>query len=459
MAERVAADSELDAALAWFVRDRRLAGAAAGALCGDEAPWCSGAGFADLASGAAAGPATLYRVASITKTFTGTAIMRLREAGRLDLDDAVAGYIPEVRQAAPPETRIEQVTLRRMLAHASGLASEPPGTDWTVPLYEGLTDLGQPGAVVTRIPPSQHPKYSNLAYHLLGEVITRVSGVSYPDYIREEILLPLGMNSTAFVMADEWPQWRQATGYAPRAFTDELAVAAAAPQMGAEGGLWSCVDDLLKWARVQLDAYRWGVLGPAILPAADLREMHAPRWLDGDDWTRAWGLSWCAVRRDDAVWIQHSGGLPGFSTARCFNPESEVGAVALINGSADAAELAMDLAAIMRRWGRSRAPRISVPEPTPDLFRPLLGLYSRTAHSQVIRLEWRDSRLVFMNPDEPRWRLELLPTSDPFRFTVGAGYRESGEPVEFHRLPDGRIDSVFLADGTWRRLEHVTPLD
>jgi CubicO group peptidase (beta-lactamase class C family) len=313
--------------------------------------------------------------------------------------------------------------------------------------------------VVTRIPPSQHPKYSNLAYHLLGEVITRVSGVSYPHYIREEILLPLGMNSTAFVMADEWPQWRQATGYAPRAFTDELAVAAPAPQMGAEGGLWSCVDDLLKWARVQLDAYRRGVPGPSILPAAGLREMHAPRWLDGDDWTRAWGLSWCAVRRDDAVWIQHSGGLPGFSTAMCFNPESEVGAVALINGSADAAELAMDLAAIMRRWGRSRAPRISVPEPTPALFRPLLGLYSRTAHSQVIRLEWRDSMLVFMNPDEPRWRLELLPTGDPFRFTVGAGYRESGEPVEFHRLPDGRIDSVFLADGTWRRLEHVTPLD
>ena len=56
----------------------------------DEAPWCSG-GFADLALGAAAGPATLYRVASITKTFTGTAIMQLREAGRLDLDDAVAG--------------------------------------------------------------------------------------------------------------------------------------------------------------------------------------------------------------------------------------------------------------------------------------------------------------------------------------------------------------------------------
>jgi CubicO group peptidase (beta-lactamase class C family) len=460
MAERIAADSELDAALAWFVRNHRLAGAAAGVLCGDEALWCAGAGFADLALGTAAGPATLYRVASITKTFTGTAVMQLRDAGRLDLDEAAAAYLPEMREAAPPEARIDRVTVRRMLAHASGLASEPPGTDWTVPRYEGLVEriLGQPGAVVTRIPPGQHPKYSNLAYQLLGEVIARASGIAYPDYIQEEILLPLGMNSTAFSAAGDWLH-RQAIGYAPRAFTDELDVASPAPQMGAEGGLWSCVDDLLKWVSAQLAAYRTGAPGPAILPAASLREMHAPRYLDGDDWTKAWGLSWCAVRRHDVVWIQHSGGLPGFSTAVCFNPESQVGAVALVNGSADAEELAMDLGTITRRWARARPPRIGLPEPTPEVFRPLLGLYSRGSHSQVIRLEWRDGTLIFIDPEAPSWRPALLPTGDPYRFTVGAGYRESGEPVVFHKLPDGRIDSVFLADGTWRRLGHVTPLN
>ena len=210
----------------------------------------------------------------------------------------MAAYLPEIREVAPPEARIERVTLRGMLAHASGLASEPPGTDWTVPRYEGLAEriLGQPGAVVTRIPPGQHPKYSNLAYQLLGEVIARASGLGYPDYVREEILLPLGMNSTAFSAAGDWLH-RQAIGYAPRAFTDELDVASPAPQMGAEGGLWSCVDDLLKWVSAQLAAYRTGPPGSAILAAASLREMHSPRYLDGDDWTKAWGLSWCAVRR------------------------------------------------------------------------------------------------------------------------------------------------------------------
>jgi CubicO group peptidase (beta-lactamase class C family) len=460
MAEQVAAESELEATLAWFVKDRRLAGAAAGVLC-EDAAWSAGAGFADLARRSAANPATLYRIASITKTFTGTAVMQLRDAGRLELDEAAANYIPEMRDIAPTDAKIELVTIRRMLAHTSGLASEPPGTDWTVPVYEGLVarTLNQPGAIATRIPPNQHPKYSNLAYQLLGEVIARVAGIPYAEYMREAVLLPLGMNSTIFSPADDWLQSRQATGYAPRAFSDELEVANVTPQLWAEGGLWSSVDDLTKWLSAQLKAYREPSSNSTILSATSLREMHDPRYLDGNDWTQAWGLSWCAVRRDDTVWIQHSGGLPGFSTTVCFNPESRVGAIVLINGSGDAAELAMDLATIARRAAHAWPPRIDLPAPTPAVFRPLLGLYSRTAHSQVIRLEWRDGKLTFIDSEEPRWRPTLMPTDDPYLFTVEAGYRQSGEPVIFHQLTDGRVDSVFLADATWRRLEHITPLD
>ncbi len=461
MAERMAAEPELDAALAWFVKDQRLAGAGAGVLGQDDAAWSAGAGFADLAHGAATDSETLYRIASITKTFTGTAVLQLRDAGLLDLDEPAAEFIPEMRDAAPAEARIGQVTLRRMLAHASGLASEPPGTDWAIPLYEGLAarTLGQPGAVATRIPPSQHPKYSNLAYQLLGEVITRASGTAYAEYIQEAILLPLGMSSTGFDVSGDWPRSRRATGYAPRAFSDELDVAPDAPQLWAEGGLWSCIDDLLTWVSAQLGAYRAAGPRPVILSAASLREMHAPRYLEANDWTRAWGLSWCAVRRDETVWIQHSGRLPGFSTAVCFNPESQIGAVTLINGSAEAADLAMELASVALRQSRSRPPRISLPQPTPRAFRPLLGLYSRAGHSLVIRVEWMDGMLTCIKADEPWWRPTLLPTEDPCAFTVGPGYRESGEHVMFHQLADGRIDSVFLADATWGRLEHVTPAD
>jgi len=456
-----APSSELDAALAWFVKDNRLPGAAAGVVYEDGIAWSGGAGYADVATGTTADSATLYCVASITKTFTGTAVMQLRDAGRLGLDEPVATYISELQDAALPRAEIDAVTVRRMLAHESGLASEPPGTDWTVPAYEGLAarTLERVAEIVTRIPPNRQPKYSNLAYQLLGEVVTRITGYPYVKYVENEILVPLGMVSTSFDPAANYLDARRATGYAPRAFSDELDVITAMPQLWAEGGLWSCVDDLSRWISVQMNAHRGAPAQPAILSAASLREMHAPRYLDGSAWSQAWGLSWFAVRRDDVIWIQHSGGLPGFSTNVCFDPDGQVGAIALINGSGDASALAMDLAAIARRAARARPPRIKPPVPTPYEFRPLLGLYSRPAHSQVVRLEWRDGKLTLIDPQVPGWRPTLAPTDDPRVFVVEPGYRQSGEPVTFHELPDGRVDSVFLADGTLYRLEHLTPLD
>jgi CubicO group peptidase (beta-lactamase class C family) len=453
--------SELDAALAWFVKDNRLPGAAAGVIFEDKVAWSGGAGYADTASGMTADSATMFCVASITKTFTGTAIMQLRDDSRLQLDEPIATFIPELRKIALPTSEIDAVTVRRMLAHESGLASEPPGTDWTIPSYEGMAarTLERVADIATRIPPDQHPKYSNLAYQFLGEVVARVTGYPYVKYIENEILTPLGMTATSFDPATGSLGGRRATGYAQRAFSDELDVIPAVPQMWAEGGLWSCVDDLAIWISFQMKAYREADAQPAVLSGASLREMHTPRYLDGSDWSQAWGLSWFSVRRDDVVWIQHSGALPGFTSNICFDPDGQVGAIALINGSGDASALAMDLAAIARRAVRAKPPRIQAPVPTPDEYRPLLGLYSKPAHSQVVRLEWRDGKLTFIDLQAPSWHLTLAPTEDPRLFIVEPGYRQSGEPVKFHQLPDGRIDSVFLADGTLQRLEHLTSLD
>jgi CubicO group peptidase (beta-lactamase class C family) len=316
MADRTSAASELEATLGWFVKDRRLAGAAAGVVCGDGATWSGGAGYADLASGTLATPATLYRVASITKTFTGMAVMQLRDAGLLDLDEPAITYLPEMRDSAQPDARLELVTLRRMLAHASGLASEPPGTDWTVPLYQGVVTrtLGHPGAIATRVPVGQHPKYSNLAYQLLGEVVARAAGIPYVEYMQEKVLLPLEMDATSFDPAIGLPQQLPATGYAPRAFSDELEVASVMPPLWAEGGLWSCVDDLIKWVSVQLEAHRGNAPDPAILSGISLREMHAPRYLDGNDWTQAWGSpgARCAgmTRSGSSIQVRFPGSQP-----------------------------------------------------------------------------------------------------------------------------------------------------
>ncbi len=97
-------------------------------------------GFADIGARRAPDARTLYRIASITKTFTGTAILQLRDEGRLHLDDPAVVHIPELRDASSPFGAIETVTIRRMLSHESGLVSEPPDTDWSTPAYEGVVE-------------------------------------------------------------------------------------------------------------------------------------------------------------------------------------------------------------------------------------------------------------------------------------------------------------------------------
>ena len=191
---------QFETALASHLTGNRLAGGVAGVVYGDELAWSAGAGFADQAARKASDPAMLYAIASITKTFTGTAIMQLRDAGRLDLDDPAVAWLPELRQAASPFGPIETVTLRRMLSHESGLPAEPPGTDWAIPAYQGDPEqtLRRAGEIAVTLAPNAEHKYSDLAYQLLGAIVTRASGIPYPNYVQEAILQPLGMAATGF---------------------------------------------------------------------------------------------------------------------------------------------------------------------------------------------------------------------------------------------------------------------
>jgi D-alanyl-D-alanine carboxypeptidase len=450
--------ADLEARLASFVKKNRLPGGAAGVVHGDELAWSAAVGFADTARRQPTGPGTLYRIASITKTFTGTAIMQLRDAGLLDLEDPAVGYLPELRGAVTPFAPIEAVTIRRMLCHESGLPAEPPGTDWSVPVYQGSPELtlARAGDIVLTLPPNAAHKYSDLAYQLLGEIVTRVSGTPYSRYMRESILDPLGMQATGFEPLTGQLLVRCAAGYDWRALSDDLDLAPAMPPVWAEGGLWSCLEDLARWISFQLGAYQNPAGDSAVLSAASLREMHRLRYLADDDWTIAWGISWCGSRSDDVTWIRHSGGLPGFTTTVCFDPREQVGAIVLLNSTTLSAELALDLASASRRMVRAAPPGIEVPVPVPGPYRPLLGIYTRPGlGGWIFRLEWRDGNLAFTTPEAATWEVTLAPTSDPDVFIPGPGSGLPGETVRFQRLADGRVASVFLMDHTFVRLDHL----
>ena len=283
--------SRYEAAAAAFVKEHRLPGAAVGVVHDGELAWSGGVGFADRATRRPSDPKTLYRIASITKTFTATAVMQLRDAGKLALDDPAIAYLPELAAAQSPLGPLETLTIRRMLSHESGLQSEPPGTNWSDVLYEDDPNrtLSRASEIALRVPVHTQWKYSNLAYQLLGEIVARVSGTTYPKYIRSKILRPLGMTATSLDPLAARLRARRASGYEPRFLSDELELAPEeASVFGAEGGLWSCVDDLARWLSCQLAD------DPKIIDKRTLEEMHKPRYLTDDEWLNAWCIGWYA---------------------------------------------------------------------------------------------------------------------------------------------------------------------
>ncbi len=456
--------AEFEAKLASFVKENRLYGATAGVVHGDELAWSGGAGFADLAAGRASGPDVVYRIASITKTFTGTAIMQLRDAGKLGLDDPVIKSVPELAGSGSGES-IKGVTIRRLLSHESGLVSEPPGTDFMArqPSYEGVVarNLERVSEIVTAVPPNTQLKYCNLGYQLLGEVVSRVSETPYPQYVAGQILAPLGMTSTSFEPLPPELASRRAVGYAGRAFSDELVIAPSMPLLWAEGGLWSTVPDLARWISFQLAAHPGGTEDSAqasspVLSAATRREMHKPRYLSDEEWSSAWGISWYSARKDGVTWVQHSGGLPGFVSNACFDRGSGVGAVALVNGGDDAAELAMSLAARARELAQSAAPKLTAPAPAPPELLPLLGVYAPADMSFLVRVEWRDGQLAIVLGSGPGETVPLERGSEPGSFLAAPGFRQSGEPVVFRHRADGTVTSMLIGGGSVVRLDPVT---
>ena len=205
-------------------------------MIGDELVWSTGVGFADVAARRRPDATTIFRIASITKTFTGTAIMQLALLGGWALMTRPSRTCPSSSAPQSPFGPISTVTVRRLLWHGSGLASNPPGTDLAALLYEGRA-FTRASEMATVIPPDTQRKYSDLGYQLQGEVIARVSRKPYPRYVEEEVLVPLGMLATFF---PPLPPVRlrdlRAVGYNPRRFSDELEPAPETPESGPREG-------------------------------------------------------------------------------------------------------------------------------------------------------------------------------------------------------------------------------
>jgi CubicO group peptidase (beta-lactamase class C family) len=308
----------LDAWTAHSVMQQQLPGVALTVVQGDRPVWTMAYGCADTGAKTAATPHTRYRIGSITKTFTATAILQLQEAGKLRLDDRVRDHLTATASHARSIGLLD-VTLRELLTHSSGLQRDLPGTWWTEPSFPAQfpDDFGATYA------PGTEWKYSNVGYALLGEVIAAASGEPWERYVQRRILEPLGMASTeAMPPRDAAPL---ATGYS-RPTPGEPHVPARRFDFGAVSPAASIVSTIEDMGRYL--AFHLG--GGAVLGAKTLREMHRPQWLL-EDWQSAWGLGMRVRRIEGRVRVGHPGTAPGFAALMEFIPSLKLGVAVLTN--------------------------------------------------------------------------------------------------------------------------------
>ena len=439
----------LRAKIGAFRREHRLPGAVAGVATRDGLRWSHAAGFADIEAGRRGDARSLHRVASITKTITATAVLQLRDEGRFRLDDPAAAHLPELERLANPHGRLDDLTIRRLLMHTSGLQGEVPWQDldrfW---LYrpDELAAILHLGSVRTN--PEAGYKYSNFAYELLGLLVERVAGRPFGEHVRAAVLDPLGMADTVWEPNGD-QAGRVAVGYDARRHDDtpQRARNVDPHLFQADGGLWSSAEDLGRWLGQQLRAEPALERGEGeVLAGRTLAEMHRPTWITNPKWTEAQGLGWYGTRKGERILVGHGGSLWGFQSFIGFSASNKVGVVVLLNGIGDPTKLAHLLFDVLEPALAEARDRAEV-EPfvaAPEAYRELLGAYRDPEFGDDLHVEWRDGQLVARDPDADAPNRELVPTEDPLVFIVTGG-RHDAEAIAFSRGDDGRIDRLNLA--------------
>jgi CubicO group peptidase (beta-lactamase class C family) len=301
------------------------------------------AGYRDIASKSPVDSNSVFRIASMTKSFTAMAILRLRDDGKLSLDDPAEKWIPELARLRYPTTDSPKITVRHLMSHAEGFPEDNPWGDQQL----SATDAAMTRMIVSGIPFSNAPgvayEYSNYGFAMLGRIVTRASGIPYNRYIADHILRPLGMTSTTLEPTSVASS-RLAQGYRWEDETWKLEPQLPDGSFGAMGGMLTSARDLGAYVGALLGAWpaRDGAeTGP--VKRSSLREMqqiHRPRpstvtrAADGTPRHYSGGYGFglgISANCDFAHIVAHSGGLPGFGSLMRWLPDYGVGIIAFGN--------------------------------------------------------------------------------------------------------------------------------
>lgn len=448
-----AALAALDDRLARQQRELVIPGTAWGVVCDGRLVHSGGAGSVSRQDPTVPTAGHVFRIASMTKSFTAATVLLLRDEGRLRLDDPVALHVPPLADWRLPTADAAPPTIRDLLTMSGGLATDDPWGDRQqgLPLaaFERLLAEGPSFA----LPPGVAFEYSNLGYGILGRAITRVAGAEYREVVRDRLLAPLAMGATGY-LEEEVPAGLLVHGYAR--LGEELVREGRDPYgaLASMGGLFSTVRDLATWVVGFIDAFpaRDDPEGPHPLRRSSRREMqqghrswgvevpaHAPgevpRIVGG-----GYGFGLAVVPDPDlGTLVSHAGGYPGFGSHMAWHPASGLGVIGL--GSLRYAPMRTAVDDALRTLVEADRVPVRRPLPLPALVRAAAGV-DRLLDS------WDDAaadELFAMNVDLDQPRERRRAAIEAAALSVGGPLREDAARPAVSPTPAART--------WWRRGE------
>lgn len=308
-----------------------VGGITAAVVIGDRMVWAEGFGWADRDRRIPAGVETIYRIGSISKSFTAVAMMRQVDAGVLSLDAPVARVLPQVSGFVQPRAGAGAVTFRQLASHTAGIAREPALEDAAAGPIEGWEQKVVASIPATRFDtlPGARYAYSNIGFGVLGLAVSRAGNSEFRSLVAREIFEPLGMTHSSFIVPHDDLR-HLAVGYANRRDGTIDAAGPAREHAGRgykvpNGGIYSTVGDLARFV-----AGMTGAAGDALLPLEHRLEMMRVQTPGAD--SSGYGLGFQITASEGGRrFVGHGGSVAGYTAHLVFEPESGIGVIILRN--------------------------------------------------------------------------------------------------------------------------------
>jgi CubicO group peptidase (beta-lactamase class C family) len=440
-------DTWIEAQLAY----ENIPGVSVAIIKDQQLVWSKGYGYADVENKVPMKAETICSICSISKLFTSVAIMQLWEQGKIRLDDSVSIYLPDFKVKQSYES--VPITIRGLLTHSAGLPRESDQPYWTWPfnfptekeINDRLDDQS------TLYPSSREFQYSNLGMALLGQIVAKVSGMPYEQYVQEKILKPMGLTNTRPYMPKELYGSALAKGYSglsrdgkrrlmPFFQTNGIAPAA---------GFTSTVLDLGKFAQWQNRLYKSST--PELLNQSTLREMQRVQWYDPAG-NSNWGLGFVVRNEGGKTIVGHGGSCPGYRSTLRLDVGSGIGVIVFSNAAGVSPEKFAD--GILKILDKYK----STPASTSNgNLADYVGVYDGTDWgSEVALASWKGRLLMFNLPSNDPVAAPILPLFKPTSTANELRFERkdelTGVPLRFQRDAAGKVVSYTIHGNTTKKV-------